>query len=103
MSGRYLRYSLFTLILLSMALDLRTPASGVEAAAARGPICLTCLRIRVGLPLVEQGPAGNVADNNFSEIQIPGGRFRGFTAAAETYAIDGKTPLDIGPRRARKL
>jgi hypothetical protein len=103
MLGRYLRYSLFTLILLSMALDLRTPASGVEAAAARGPICLTCLRIRVGLPLVEQGPAGNVADNNFSEIQIPGGRFRGFTAAAETYAIDGNTPLDMSDAMRKVL
>jgi hypothetical protein len=100
MSGTGFRYSRYTLILLSIALDLRISASGAEATSAKGPTCQACVKVRVGLPLVMQGPAGNVADNNFSEIEIPGGRFRGFTAAGETYAIDGKSPLDMsGPMR----
>jgi hypothetical protein len=70
----------------------------VETTA--GMPCLECTRIRVGLPRIEQGPTGGIADNTFSEIQIPGSRFRGFTAAAETFAIDGENPEDMsGPLR----
>jgi len=49
---------------------------------------------------VEQGPAPNIADNTFSEVQISDRRFRGFTANAETFAIDGNSPSDMsGPLR----
>ncbi|WP_024509514.1 hypothetical protein [Bradyrhizobium sp. ARR65] len=34
-------------------------------------------------------------DSPFTEIQLPGGKFRGFSASATTYAIDGTTPSDM--------
>jgi hypothetical protein len=55
------------------------------------------LRVRVGTPLVARGPAGNIADNVFSAIRLPNGKFRGFTAAGVTWAIDGGGhPYDVG-------
>ena len=58
--------------------------------------CADCLRIRVGLPRVLRGPAADIADNRFSEIQLPDGRFRGFDAHGDTRAIDGAHPWDMG-------
>jgi len=54
------------------------------------------LRIRVGVPFVARGPAPNIADNYFTEIKLPNGKFRGFTAAGTTFAIDGNQPWDMG-------
>jgi hypothetical protein len=54
------------------------------------------LRVRVGVPLVARGPAPNIADASFTAIQLPNGRFRGFTAAGTTWAIDGTHPYDMG-------
>jgi hypothetical protein len=54
------------------------------------------LRIRVGVPLVARGPAPNIADASFTAIQLPSGKFRGFTAAGTTWAIDGNHPYDMG-------
>lgn len=48
------------------------------------------MRLSVGVPLVARGPAPNMADDSFTEIELPNGKFRGFTAAATTFAIDGK-------------
>src|SRR3984893_4056573 len=58
--------------------------------------CKACLRIRVGLPRVVRGPAADIADNRFTEFQLPNGRFRGFDAHGETRAIDGDHPWDMG-------
>jgi hypothetical protein len=59
---------------------------------------MDCIRIRVGIPFVARGPGPNTVDNYFSVIRLPNGRFRGFTAAAESYAIDGPNPWDMyGP------
>lgn len=59
------------------------------------------IRIRVGTPLVARGPAGDIADNWFTEIELPDGRFRGFTAGGVTWAIDGHHPYDMsGPGTA---
>jgi len=56
------------------------------------------IRVRVGTPLVARGPAGDIADNWFTEIRLPDGRFRGFTGAGDTWAVDGKQPYDMsGP------
>jgi hypothetical protein len=56
------------------------------------------IRVRVGTPLVARGPAGDIADNWFSEIRLPNGLFRGFTAAGVTWAIDGDHPYQMsGP------
>jgi len=57
--------------------------------------CMDCIRIRVGPPRVEQGPGPGIPDNLFTEIQLPKGHFRGFSASAITYAIDGATPWDM--------
>jgi hypothetical protein len=67
--------------------------AGAETAK---PLCVDCLRIRVGLPRVVRGPEAHIADDRFSEIQLPGGRFRGFSANAVTYAIDGPAVWAMG-------
>jgi hypothetical protein len=61
------------------------------------------IRVRVGTPLVARGPAPNIADNSFTGVRLPNGRFRGFTAAATTFAIDGKEPYDMGGQAATVL
>jgi hypothetical protein len=58
--------------------------------------CMDCIRIRVGVPKVVRGPAPNTIDSYFSAIKLPNGRFRGFTAAGFSYAIDGNAPWDMG-------
>jgi hypothetical protein len=68
--------------------------------APTAPVCHECISIRVGIPHVGRGPAADIADNHFTEIPLPGGRFRGFDAHAETRAIDGMHPWDMsGPAR----
>lgn len=57
--------------------------------------CIDCIRIRAGLPRVVQGPGPGIPDNLFNEIQLPDGRFRGFSANSITYAIDGRSPFDM--------
>ena len=54
------------------------------------------VRVRVGVPLVARGPAGNIADNWLSEIKLADGKFRSFTAAGITWAIDGAQPYQMG-------
>ena len=76
-------------------------AEEAKNASAGAATCIECIRIRVGLPRVVRGPAIDIADNHFSEIRLPDGRFRGFDAHGETRAIDGKRPWDMGgPARA---
>jgi len=74
--------------------------SGRQAIAPVGqeksPDLGASIRVRVGTPLVARGPAPNIADNWFTEVGLPGGRFRGFTACGTTFAIDGKQPYDMG-------
>ena len=91
---------LLALMLALLALNLRAADDKASRSAARSPICVKCIKIRVGAPLIVQGPAPNIADSPFSEVQLPNGKFRGFTANAETFAIDGRDPLDMtGPLR----
>jgi hypothetical protein len=83
------------------ALTLALPVINLHAAdgtnsVAKPPICIRCLSIRVGAPIIVQGPAPNIADNTFSEVQLSSGGFRGFTANADTFGIDGRNPLDMG-------
>jgi len=61
------------------------------------------IKVRVGIPLVARGPAPNIADAAFTEIQLPSGLFRGFTAAGTTFAIDGKHPYDMEGKAATVL
>jgi hypothetical protein len=72
--------------------------TAAPAAAQNSTPCIECLRIRVGAPIVARGPGPDIED--FSVIQLPDGRFRGFVAGGRTYAIDGKNLWDMsGPRR----
>jgi len=70
------------------------PAGTISAAAqeAVSSFCIECVRIRVGLPRVVRGPSPGIPDNPFTEIRLPSGQFRGFSASASTYAIDGASP-----------
>jgi hypothetical protein len=74
--------------------------SGEQAVAPGGqeksPDPRASIRLRVGVPLVARGPAPNIADAAFTAIQLPNGKFRGFTAAGTTWAIDGNHPYDMG-------
>lgn len=100
MSVTAAQYPLCALALAFAALNSRAADGGRSASAERPPICVKCLRLRVGVPTVMQGPALNIADSPFSEVQLTKGGFRGFTANADTFAIDGANPLDMrGPLR----
>jgi hypothetical protein len=81
--------------------------SGRQAIAPAGeeksPDLSASIRVRVGVPLVARGPAPNIADAAFTGVGLPGGRFRGFTAAGTTFAIDGKEPYDMGGPAATVL
>jgi len=74
--------------------------SGRQAVAPEGhetrPDRGAVMKVRVGAPLVARGPSPNIADAAFTAVGLPGGRFRGFTAAGTTFAIDGKEPYDMG-------
>ena len=71
-------------------------AQEASASAAEAAFCVECIQVRVGLPKAARGPAPGISDNPLSEIQLGGRRFRGFSASATTYAIDGATPSDMG-------
>jgi hypothetical protein len=73
-------------------------ATGVvgETPSVVAGVCPACISIRVGLPRVVRGPAADIADNRFTEIELPDGGFRGFDAHGETRAIDGVHPWDMG-------
>jgi hypothetical protein len=53
------------------------------------------IRVRVGVAYVARGP-GAIADSWFTELKLPDGRYRGFTALGPTLAIDGKEPYSMG-------
>ena len=81
--------------------------SGKQAVAPEGnektADLADSIKVRVGTPLVARGPAPNIADAAFTEIRLPNGLFRGFTAAGTTFAIDGKHPYDMGGNAATVL
>lgn len=58
--------------------------------------CVSCLKIRVGRPLISRGPTAVGIDNAFNEIQKAGGGYRGFTANGTTYSLDGPDPWSMG-------
>jgi hypothetical protein len=84
---------LITFLPCLLLLSLTGTAQGQSTQPQSEP-CIDCLRIRVGPPMVIRGPAPDIED--FTLIQLPGGRFRGFIAGGKTYAIDGDTPWDMG-------
>jgi len=82
------------LLVMSLASAFAQTSDTKNAQSSAAP-CIECIRIRVGLPRVVQGPSPGIPDNPFTEIQLRNGRFRGFSASGTTYAIDGATPSDM--------
>jgi hypothetical protein len=76
--------------------------SGTAAAAeSDSEICVECLRVRVGPPVVIRGPFPDELDAPFSALKLADGSFRGFSANGATYAIEGPTLWEMdGPRQA---
>jgi hypothetical protein len=78
-------------------------AFGAPAAAASSPVntefCIECLRVRVGPPTVVRGPFPDELDATFSALRLADGSFRGFSANATTYAIDGPALSEMGGKR----
>jgi hypothetical protein len=72
---------------IGQATDTKNP----EAATP----CMDCIRIRVRLPKIVQGPGPGIPDSTFNVVRLPNGHFRGFSASTSTYAIDGDSPWDM--------
>ena len=66
-------------------------------------LCLTCVKLRVGRPLIVRGPAGDEIDTLFTVIPLGGGTWRGFSANSKTFAIDGAEPYAMGGARTQVL
>jgi len=82
---------------LSSALVLAALGSpGASVGAPASIPCPQCVKIRVGVPIVTRGPSPGIPDSQFTAIQLPDGRYRGFSASGTTYAIDGAKPWDMG-------
>ena len=91
--------------LLQTAMLVALTVPGTVAAAGPGhagsEICVDCLQVRVGPPIVVRGPFPDELDAPFPALKLADGSFRGFSANGTTYAIDGETLWDMaGPRRA---
>jgi hypothetical protein len=69
--------------------------SSQQMPAQQSPDPSASLRIRVGAPRVVRGPSGIASDSTFTETQLPGGKFRGFTGTGMSAAIDGNAPWDM--------
>jgi hypothetical protein len=82
---------------------LALTAFGTLAAApgqAQSEICMECVRVRVGPPVVVRGPFPDELDAPFTALKLADGSFRAFSANGSTYAIEGPTLWDLdGPRR----
>jgi len=71
-----------------------------EPAHASDTLCVDCLQVRVGPPVVVRGPLPDELDAPFAAVKLPSGSFRGFSANGTTYAINGTTLEDMsGPRQ----
>jgi hypothetical protein len=90
---RALLGTLAVLVLLSRPVRAQEIAAGLNDR----------IRVRVGTPLVARGPSGDVADNWFTEIRLPDGRFRGFTGTGDTWAVDGHHPYEMSGPGAKVL
>jgi hypothetical protein len=80
---------------MAMLLPLILCSVGVSRGVSK-ELCLECIEIRLEHPIVVRGPSREEPDAPVSLIKLPDGRFRGFSANAETVAIEAATPLDLG-------
>lgn len=86
-----------------VALAVLGASAAAEPAHASSEICVECLQVRVGPPVVVRGPFPDELDAPFTALKITDGTFRGFSANGSTYAIDGPTLWDMGGRRQEVL
>jgi hypothetical protein len=71
------------------------PGSSTQGLAG---LCVECLNVRVGRPLISRGPVGGELDGPFNEIRLPDGQFRGFSAGNHSYTMHGANPWSMqGP------
>jgi hypothetical protein len=72
-------------------------------AQADSELCVECLQVRVGPPVVVRGPFPDELDAPFTALKLTDGTFRGFSANGSTYAIDAPTLWDMDGRRQEVL
>lgn len=86
------------------ALLIAAASAGAPAPLRAAPLpelCVGCVEVRVGPPIVLRGPGPNEPDAPFSMIRLGKDKVRGFAANGATFAIDGANPADMGgPKRA---
>jgi hypothetical protein len=83
------------------ALAVVATAAAAETGNASSDLCMECLRVRVGPPVVVRGPFPDELDAPFAALKLADGSFRGFSANGTTYAIDGPVLWEMsGPRQA---
>src|SRR6267378_2768714 len=74
-----------------------TLALAFYASAARAQsFCVTCLKLRVGRPLISLGPTDTPLDNRLNEIKLATGQYRGFSGNKTTYRMDSADSWSIG-------
>ncbi|MCD7060808.1 hypothetical protein [Pelagibacterium xiamenense] len=84
---------------LGAVVFLGWPAAA-QPAGADSDLCIECLQVRVGPPVVVRGPFPDELDAPFTALRLDDGSFRGFSANGSTYAIEGESLWDMGgPRR----
>lgn len=72
-------------------------------AAAEDEICLDCISVRVGTPIVVRGPFPDELDAPLSTLRLVDGRFRAFTANSTTYTVEGTSLFDLRGQRTPVL
>ena len=77
--------------------------AAAEPVHAGSELCVECLRVRVGPPVVVRGPFPDELDAPFTALKLADGTFRGFSANGSTYAIDGSALWDMGGQRQEVL
>lgn len=83
-----------------VALTVSAMVAAAEPAQAGSALCMECLQVRVGPPVVVRGPFPDELDAPFTALKLDDGSFRGFSANSTTYAIEGASLWDMaGPRR----
>ncbi|MDP2782871.1 hypothetical protein [Devosia sp.] len=70
-----------------------------EPELANSEICVECLQVRVGPPVVVRGPFPDELDATFTALKLANGSFRGFSANGATYAIEGASLWDMAGAR----
>lgn len=86
-----------------VALAVLATCAAAEPERADGELCVECLQVRVGPPVVVRGPYPDELDAAFTALKLSDGSFRGFSANGSTYAIDGPTLWDMRGERQEVL